>query len=256
MKILVIDQDQHLRDALEVSLQLQWQDAVVLSAANGESGFALFLDEAPDVVLVDVRAPRMDGFEVLREIRRVSDTPVILMSQRGDDVDEVRGLEMGADDYVAKPFSLLAVAARIRAVLRRTEMPPPLHMLPDFSAGDLAIHFQNNEVTLNGEVVKLTPVEYRLLYHLARNAGHVISHQALLDRVWGPDQTAGREYLKVFVCRVRGKLRRPGSPDYIKTERGFGYRFVRPRELPEEVRTAEKPEHNGACRRDFQMARS
>src|SRR5207244_930450 len=109
------------------------------------------------------------GFEVLKAIRHVSDVPVIMLTGRGDDVDQVRGLELGADDYVAKPFSHLALMARIKAALRRAEMPPLVESLPDFQAGDLAIHFQNHEVTVGGAPVKLTPVEYKLLYHLVRN---------------------------------------------------------------------------------------
>jgi two-component system KDP operon response regulator KdpE len=231
VKVLVIDDDPRLREALEVGLQLQWQDAEIVSAADGESGVDLFFQNEPDVVLLDVTMPRMNGFDVLKAIRRVSDTPVIMLTARGDDVDQVRGLELGADDYVPKPFSHLALIARIKAVLRRAEMPPPVDALPDFTAGDLAIHFQNEEVTIAGQPIKLTPVEYKLLYHLIRNAGHLMPHQALLDRVWGSDYDAGPEYLKVFISRLRAKLRRPGGPDYIQTERGRGYRFVRPHEL-------------------------
>src|SRR5215831_1324094 len=229
MKVLVIDDDPHVRDALEVGIQLQWQDAQVICAENGEVGIDCFFSEEPDVVLIDVSMPRMNGYEVLQAIRRVSDVPVIMLTARTDEVDQVRGLELGADDYVTKPFGHLALLARMRAVLRRAELPPPVQALPDFEAGDLAIHFQNHEVTVAGEQVKLTPVEYKLLYHLARNAGHLLPHQALLDRVWGADDNASPEYLKVFISRLRSKLRRPNGPDYIATERGRGYRFVRPR---------------------------
>jgi len=238
VKILVVDDDARLREALEVGLQLQWEDAHVLSAADGESGLDLFFEEEPDVVLLDVTMPRMNGFDVLKAIRRVSDTPVIMLTARGEDVDQVRGLELGADDYVPKPFSHLALMARIKAVLRRAEMPPPVDNLPDFVAGDLAIHFSNEEVTVAGQTVKLTPVEYKLLYHLVRNAGHLMPHQALLDRVWGADYDAGPEYLKVFISRLRAKLRRPDGPEYIQTERGRGYRFVRPLDLDGKVRRA------------------
>lgn len=238
MKVLVVDDDPRLREALEVGLQLQWEDAEVVSAADGESGLDLFFREDPDIVLLDVTMPRMTGFEVVKEIRRVSDTPVIMLTARGDDVDQVRGLELGADDYVSKPFSHLALMARIKASLRRAEMPPPVDALPDFTAGDIAIHFQNEEVTVAGQPVKLTPVEYKLLYHLVRNTGHLMPHQALLDRVWGSDYDAGPEYLKVFISRLRAKLRRPGGPEYIETERGRGYRFVRPHELATAERAA------------------
>jgi two-component system KDP operon response regulator KdpE len=230
MKVLVVDDDPRLRDALEVGIQLQWQDAQVLTAADGEAGLEAFFEHEPDVVLLDVTMPLKNGYEDLKDIRRVSDVPVIMLTARGEDTDQVRGLELGADDYVAKPFSHVALMARIRAVLRRAELPPPVQALPDFQAGDLAIHFQNQQVTVGGEAVKLTPVEYKLLYHLVRNAGHLLPHQALLDRVWGSDYEASPEYLKVFVSRLRAKLRRGGGPDYIETERGRGYRFVRPRD--------------------------
>jgi two-component system, OmpR family, KDP operon response regulator KdpE len=229
MKVLVVDDDPPLREALEVGMQQQWQDAHVLSAADGESGLDCFFNEEPDIVLLDVTMPRMNGFEVLKLIRQVSDVPVIMLTARGDEVDQVRGLELGADDYVAKPFSHLALMARIKAALRRAELSPPIQSLPDFQAGDLAIHFQNQEVSVAGEPVKLTPVEYKILYHLVRNAGHLLPHQALLDRVWGGDYGASPEYLKVFISRLRAKLRRPGGPEYIETERGRGYRFARPR---------------------------
>ena len=228
MKVLVIDDDQRIRDALEIGLQLQWQDAKVLTAADGETGLDMFFNEEPDIVLLDVTMPRMNGFDVLKAIRQVSDVPVLMLTARDEDVDEVRGLELGADDYIGKPFSHLALMARIKAALRRAELPAPVQALPDFQAGDLAIHFQNQEVTVQGQSVKLTPVEYKLLYHLVRNAGHLLPHEALLDRVWGSNYEASAEYLKVFVSRLRAKLRRPGGPEYIETERGRGYRFVRP----------------------------
>jgi DNA-binding response OmpR family regulator len=230
MKVLVVDDDQRIRDALEIGLQLQWQDATVLTAADGEAALNVFFDEEPDIVLLDVMMPHKNGFEVLTAIRQVSDVPVIMLTARDEDVDQVRGLELGADDYIGKPFSHLALMARIKAALRRAELPAPVRALPDFEAGDLAIHFQNHEVTVRGEGIKLTPVEYKLLYHLVRNAGHLLPHEALLDRVWGSSYEASPEYLKVFVSRLRAKLRRPGSPEYIETERGRGYRFVRPHE--------------------------
>jgi len=229
MKVLVVDDDARVREALEIGIALQWEDVKVVSAADGEAALDVFFNEEPDIVLLDVNMPRMNGFEVLKAVRQVSDAPVIMLTARGEDVDQVRGLELGADDYVAKPFSHLALMARMKAALRRAELPPPVQALPDFEAGDLAIHFQNHEVTVAGEQVKLTPVEYKLLYHLARNAGHLLPHQALLDRVWGADDDASPEYLKVFISRLRAKLRRPNGPDYIETERGRGYRFVRPR---------------------------
>jgi two-component system, OmpR family, KDP operon response regulator KdpE len=228
MKILTIDDDESVREALTVSLQLQLQDVQVLQAANGEAGLALFFDTTPDLVLLDVNMPRLSGFEVLREIRRVSDVPVIMLTARDDEMDQVRGLELGVDDYLHKPIRHATLVARIRSALRRTERVPPVDALPDFAAGQLSVHFQNQQVSIAGDVVRLTPIEYRLLYQLVRNAGHVLPHQMLLDRVWGTDHEVGPEYLKVFISRLRAKLRRPGGPEYIQTERGLGYRFLKP----------------------------
>jgi two-component system KDP operon response regulator KdpE len=229
MKILVVDDDQPILEAVTVGLQLQWQDSTVIAATDGEAGVEAFFEHTPDVVVLDVAMPKKNGFEVLQEIRRVSDVPIIMLTARGEDIDQVRGLELGADDYVVKPFSHLALLARIKAVLRRAEMPPPARALPDFEAGDLSINFDNHQVTRRGEPVRLTPVEYKLLYHLVRNAGRLMPHQALLDRVWGDDYGATTDYLKVFISRLRAKIESKDGPQYIETERGLGYRFVRPR---------------------------
>jgi two-component system KDP operon response regulator KdpE len=227
MKLLVVDDDPRMREALAVGLQLQWEDAEVLTAEEGESGLRSFYDHQPDLVLLDVNMPGVNGFEVLREIRRVSDVPVIMLTARAEEHDQVRGLGLGADDYVSKPYSHVALVARIKAVLRRAELPALIDAAPDFVAGDLTIRFQDHAVRVRGEPVKLTPVEFKLLYHLVRNAGHVMPHQALLDRVWGAEYGATPDYLKVFISRLRGKLERDGER-YIETERGLGYRFVRP----------------------------
>ncbi len=233
MKVLLVDDDAQILDALTVGLQLQWQDAEVLAASDGEQGLEVYYESDPDVVVLDVSMPRKSGFEVLQEIRRVSDVPVIMLTARGEEMDQVRGLELGADDYVVKPFSHLALIARIKAVLRRAQLPQPVNALPDFVAGDLAINFQNHEVTVRGERVRLTPVEYKLLYHLVRNAGRVMPHQALLDRVWGADADATTDHLKVFISRLRAKIEpNQDGPHFIETERGLGYRFVRPAREP------------------------
>jgi DNA-binding response OmpR family regulator len=230
MKILVVDDDQQILEAVTIGFQLQWQDSTVIGASDGEAGLESFFEHSPDVVVLDVSMPGQNGFEVLQAIRKVSDVPVIMLTARGEEIDQVRGLELGADDYVVKPFSHLALLARIKAVLRRAEMPPPARALPDFEAGELSVNFENHEVTVRGEPIKLTPVEYKLLYHLVRNAGRLMPHQALLDRVWGDDYGATTDYLKVFMSRLRSKIERPGGPHYIETERGLGYRFTRPRE--------------------------
>jgi two-component system, OmpR family, KDP operon response regulator KdpE len=229
MKLLVIDDDSHLCEALAAAVRLHWQNAVVTAAADGEAGVKRFSCDQPDVVLLDVMLPGMSGFEVLRQIRRMSDVPVIMLTGRAEDIDQVRGLELGADDYIAKPFSHRALEARIKSVLRRAELAPRAPAPADFRVGELAINFDNEEVLVAGERVKLTPVEYKLLCHLVHNAGHLVARESLLDRVWGGEDSANPESLKVFVSRLRAKLRHPSGPEYIQTERGRGYRFMRPR---------------------------
>lgn len=232
MRILIVDDDVLVRDALTVGFQLQWQDCAVFQAADGETGIQLFEENDPDVILLDLTLPGKNGFEVLQSIRRVSDVPIILLTGRDEESSEVRGLELGADDYVVKPFSHLALVARIKAVLRRAESLPPIDVSPNFLAGDLAINYQGRQVTVGGRLIKLTPVEYKLLCQLARNSGRLMTHQALLDHVWGSDYGATSDYLKVFISRLRSKLESPGGPQYIETERGLGYRFVRPKTEP------------------------
>jgi two-component system, OmpR family, KDP operon response regulator KdpE len=228
MKILIVDDDHDLLEALGLGMQLQWQGADVVTAADGEAGLEAFFEQAPDVVLLDVGLPRLDGFEVLRRIREVSDTPVLMLTARGEELDKVRGLEIGADDYITKPFSPLELLARIKAVLRRADLPPPVRAMPSFVAGDLAVNFDSREVTKRGEPIALTALEYRLLYHLVRNAGHVLPREALLARVWGDEYRDQSDYLKVYISRLRSKLEDdPDRPRYIVTERGLGYRFAR-----------------------------
>ena len=226
--ILVVDDDAQVRDALSVALPFQWEAATVVTAADGDEVLRIFNDVAPDIVLLDVSLPGRSGFEVLRQIRQFSDVPVIMVSALGEEKDQVQGLALGADDYVVKPFGALALMARIRAVLRRTELASPSRTAPDFVAGPLTIHYQSRGVSVHGEPIHLTPVEFKLLYHLARNAGHLVTHETLLNRIWGPDSVRTHDHLRVYVSRVRSKLEEAGGPDCIETERGVGYRFVRP----------------------------
>jgi two-component system KDP operon response regulator KdpE len=151
-----------------------------------------------------------------------------MLTARGEELDKVKGLELGADDYVTKPFGHLELFARIRAVLRRAELPPPVSAVPSFVSGDLAVNFENREVSVRGEQVKLTPTEYNILYHLVRNAGRVLPHETLLARVWGDEYRSDTDYLKVYINRLRHKLEEdPESPRHILTERGVGYRLAK-----------------------------
>jgi two-component system, OmpR family, KDP operon response regulator KdpE len=169
----------------------------------------------------------MDGYEVLRQIRAFSDVPVVMLTARDDTMDKVKGLELGADDYVTKPFNHLELLARVRAVLRRLDMPAPKSRAPSYRAGELAMDFAAQEVRLRGERLQLTPTEYKLLYHLVRNAGRVLPHGTLLAKVWGREYLDEVDYLRVYVRRLRDKLGDdPERPRYIQTERGLGYRFL------------------------------
>lgn len=227
MKILVIDDEPEVIDSVRLGFTLQWREIDVLGATAGEAGLDLVEHERPDLVLLDVGLPDIDGFEVLRQVRAFSDVPVIMLTARDDPMDKVRGLELGADDYVTKPFNHLELMARVKAVLRRLELPPPASRAPSFRAGDLEVDFARQEARLRGEHVDLTPTEFKVLYHLVRNAGHVLQHGTLLAKVWGREYIDEVDYIRVYIRRLRDKLGDdPDNPRYIRTERGLGYRFV------------------------------
>jgi two-component system KDP operon response regulator KdpE len=226
MKVLVVDDAAEVIEAVTISFTLQWRETEVIGADNGEAALDLIEQEHPDVVLLDIAMPGMNGFEVLREIRAFSDVPVIMLTAKDDVLDKVKGLELGADDYVTKPFDHLELLARVKALLRRLDMPQPTSRAPSFHSGDLTVDFAAQEVRLRGEVVPLTATEYKLLYHLIRNAGHVLRHETLLAKVWGREYVDEVDYLRVYIRRLRRKLEDdPEQPRHILTERGLGYRF-------------------------------
>jgi two-component system KDP operon response regulator KdpE len=227
MRILVVDDAPDVVESVRLGFTLQWRDVDVLGAATGEEALDVVESEHPDIVLLDVGLPGMDGFGALREIRFFSDVPVVMLTARDDAMDKVKGLELGADDYVTKPFNHLELMARVRAVLRRHEMPAPTSRAPSFRALDLEVDFSAQEARLDGERLDLTPTEYKLLYHLVRNAGQILQHGTLLAKVWGREYVDEVDYLRVYVRRLRDKLGDdPERPRYIRTERGLGYRFI------------------------------
>jgi two-component system KDP operon response regulator KdpE len=227
MRILVVDDAPDVVESVRLGFMLQWRDVEVLGAADADEALDAVEQERPDVVLLDVGLPGRDGFGVLGEIRAFSDVPVLMLTARDDAMDKVKGLELGADDYVTKPFNHLELMARVRAVLRRHAMPPPTSRAPSFRAHDLEVDFAAQEARLRGERLDLTPTEYKLLYHLVRNAGHVLQHGTLLAKVWGREYVDEVDYLRVYVRRLRDKLGDdPDRPRYIRTERGLGYRFI------------------------------
>jgi two-component system KDP operon response regulator KdpE len=225
MRILVVDEEPDVFKVIAMSFGMQRPDWELIHAEDGAEALDLVESECPNVVLLDVGLPEMDGFQVLKAIRRFSDVPVIMLTVRDDELSKVQGLELGADDYVTKPFGHLELLARVRAVLRRAEALPLTHPQP-FVSGDLCVDFARRKVTVRGEPVRLTGTEYRLLYQLVRNAGRVVSHEALLARVWGREYTDEISYLKSYINRLRGKLEKdPHQPIHILTEYGVGYWF-------------------------------
>jgi len=231
LKILVIEDSPDIVDAVTMCFELRWPEVEVISTDKGRQGIALVRNDPPDAVLLDLGLPDMDGFEVLMEIRSFSNVPVTILTVRGAEVDKVRGLELGADDYITKPFSHLELLARVKALLRRTQLPDHKEKEKVLRNSRLVIDLARRTVTVNGQPVRLTPTEYNLLYYLAVNANIVLTHGALLEKVWGEEYTNSPEYLKVYIQRLRNKIEEdPGDPQLLISERGIGYKFVMPEE--------------------------
>jgi two-component system KDP operon response regulator KdpE len=223
--ILVVDDEPRMRRFMRMNLDLEGYR--VIEAGNGMEAIDRVRDDLPDLVLLDVMMPEMDGFEALRLIRETSSVPIIMLTVKSDEEDRVRGLELGADDYVTKPFSPRELASRIKAVLRRTEMPAPADRSVIKVDDRLQIDFNRRQVIVEGKEIKLRPTEYRLLYHLVNNAGWTLPHETLLAKVWGHEYRDETHYLRLYITYLRQKIEEdPTHPKYILTERGLGYRFV------------------------------
>jgi two-component system KDP operon response regulator KdpE len=229
MKILIVDDEADVVESVRLGFELQWREVDILEAASGEAALDVVEHGRPDIVLLDIGLPDIDGFEVVRRLRAFSDVPIVMLTARDDAMDKVKGLELGADDYVTKPFNHLELLARVKAVLRRHDMPAPTSRAPSFRSGGLEVDFAKQEARLDGERLDLTPTEYKLLYHLVRNAGHVLPHGTLLAKIWGREYVDEVDYIRVYIRRLRDKLGDdPDAPRFIRTERGLGYRFIAP----------------------------
>jgi two-component system KDP operon response regulator KdpE len=225
--ILVVDDEPRMIQFIRMNLELEGYR--VTQAANGLEALAKVRDELPDWVLLDVMMPELDGFETLRLLREVTSVPVIMLTVKADEDDKVKGLELGADDYITKPFSPRELSSRVKAVLRRTETPSPASSGKSILKIDdyLQIDMNRRIVITDGREVKLRPTEYRLLYHLVNNAGWVMTHENLLSKVWGYEYRQESQYLRLYITYLRQKIEPdPAHPRYILTERGVGYRFV------------------------------
>jgi two-component system KDP operon response regulator KdpE len=222
--ILVVDDEPRLRDVTRLNLEMAGFQ--VVEAATGYEAIERMREALPDLIILDVMMPEMDGFTALKEIREVSTVPVIMLTVRNDERDRIHGLDLGADDYMTKPFSTPELLSRVKAVLRRTFMPAPTRRERVVVDDDLTIDFDHREVLVRGERVTLRPTEARLLYHLVANAGHLLTHNTLLAKVWGREYRDENHYVRLYITYLRQKIERdPAHPDYILTERGMGYRF-------------------------------
>ena len=221
-RILSVEDDERIRQA--VKLALEDEGWIVDEAESGEAAIDIFQRHPSDVVLIDIMLPGIDGFELCRTIRRISDVPVVMVTARNDTHDIVAGLEAGADDYLTKPFAPKELSARIRALLRRTRPSSTPHAR--ISLGDLAIVPDEGKVSRGGEEVHLTKTEFRLLCELADNPGKVFSREALLDKVWGYDYFGDGRLVDVHIRRLRTKVEAdPANPRHVVTVRGLGYRL-------------------------------
>ena len=223
--VLVVDDEERM--ARFIRLNLEHDGFQVIEAYRGMQAIEKLRDSMPDLIILDIMMPDIDGFEVLKMVREISTVPIIMLTAKGEEEDRVKGLELGADDYITKPFSPRELVGRVKAVLRRTEST-------GISSQDvinvderLKIDLGRREVWVDKKLIKLRPTEYRLLYHLIQNAGWVLTYDQILSRVWGYEYRDEPHYVRLYINYLRQKLEEdPANPKYILTERGVGYRFV------------------------------
>ncbi|MGZ3581143.1 MAG: response regulator transcription factor [Ktedonobacterales bacterium] len=226
--ILVADDDPQLLRLVTRNLQLEGYET--LSASDGQQALDLIETRMPEVLLLDVMMPRLDGFSVTERVRQFSTVPIIIVTARGQEQDKIHGLDLGADDYLTKPFSVEELLARVRAVLRRSQLSAAANeqgMRSSATIGELTIDFAQHLVKMGGQEVQLTPVEYRLLAYLVQNAGRVVTQDLLLEHVWGTEYMGESHLLQVNVNRLRRKVEAdPTHPRYVLTKTGVGYLFA------------------------------
>jgi two-component system, OmpR family, response regulator VicR len=224
MKVLIIEDEKSIIDAVNVALEFRWPEAKLISSAAGKKGVLLAEKESPDIIILDLNLPDISGFEVLKQIREFSTTPVIILTVRSDDEDMLKGLEAGADDYVIKPFNYMTLLARIRAVLRRTETIPFSGKHDNAVNARLKIDFVNQKVKVDNRLIKLTPVEYKVLALLVKNSERVVSYKIIMREIWDKGFTGETENIRICVRRLRKKLH-DNPPNLIINKHGIGYMF-------------------------------
>ncbi len=230
MKIMLIEDSPEIVTGVSLTFKLRWPDAIVLAYREGAKGVAAVQAESPDILILDINLPDMNGFEVLESIRRFSDVPIIILSVRDSEVDELRGLEMGADDYIVKPFSPANLLTRCKAVLRRANLTHAEDVIPPLVAGSIRIDFATREFQVDGARAHLTRNEGKILYCMVKNEGKVVSQETIKEQVWGKAaKHIDNSALKRYIYQLRTKLGDSAeSPRIILNERGVGYRFNRP----------------------------
>lgn len=242
--ILLIEDNTTLAETLRYNLEREGY--AVLQADDGIQGLELIHQEKPDIVVLDIMLPRLDGFSVCRIVRQESDIPIIMLTARQDEVDRIAGLELGADDYVTKPFSLGELLARIRAILRRTERQPGSINRETLQVGGISVDIKSRRAWRDGQELSLPQKEFDLLTCLMRNRGIALSRDLLLERVWGNDFMGDNRTVDVHIRWLRGKIETdPAHPNYIQTVRGIGYRFEIPsdkEEAPQSIEAEKEPE--------------
>ena len=223
--VLVVDDEQSLREFVGRNLEVRGFN--VLSAANGLEALALFNTRHVELLILDLMMPVMDGLTTIRHVRQVSQVPIIVLSALGEEGDKVQAFNLGADDYLTKPFGVNELLARVRAVLRRAHWAPPVVDAGRLAHGELVVDLDRHEVLLRGEALDLTPTEFNLLVLLMENSDRMLPHRLILQRVWGPEYGQETEYLRVYIGRLRQKIETdPANPRYLITERGVGYCFI------------------------------
>jgi two-component system KDP operon response regulator KdpE len=222
-RILVVDDEPQLTRVLRTGLKSHGYD--VRAAADGLAGFEAFNDWHPDLVITDLAMPNVDGLELCRRLRAVSQVPIIVLSAKGEEKTKVEALDLGADDFVTKPFGIDELLARVRASLRRAKAPPNEATQTTLDSGDFHVDLESREITVRGKAIHLTPKEFDLLVYFIKHSGKVLTHRTLLAALWGGNYIEQNEYLRVFVGNLRKKIEPDATPRYILTEPWIGYRF-------------------------------
>lgn len=222
MKVLVIEDEKSIIDAIKVAFEFRWPSAELIGSTAGKKGIHLVKAESPDIVILDLNLPDISGFDVLKEIRKFSLVPVIILTVRSDDKDMLQCLEAGADDYIIKPFNYMTLLARVRAVLRRTEAIPFAGAHDNTVGTRLKIDFVNQKVRVDNRVVKLTPIEYKLLALLIQNKNKTVTYKTIMNEVWEKDYSGNNGSIRIFIRRLRDKIH-DNPPSMIINKQGLGY---------------------------------